>query len=276
MTPTIKNDVNTRHRFLDEAGDTAFFGRHSTPIIGLKDNVSLCFILGMVKIRSDLKTIRDEINRLEDVVINDPYYKEVPSIQKRANAPGGYYFHATDDPQEVRKEFFEFIKTLDLSFEAVVGRKIPSLFILKHNKRESEFYADLLSHLIKNKLQTGGDLILNVAERGNTTKNTNLGIALNKATDRFFKKNRGGMINTKVVFNVQTPRTEPILCVADYLCWAVQRVFERGETRYYNFISDKISLVVDIYDSEHYDRSGNYYTEKHPLTPINKLSPPSY
>ena len=84
------------------------------------------------------------------------------------------------------------------------------------------------------------------------------------------------MINTKVVFNVQTPRTEPILCVADYLCWAVQRVFERGETRYYNFISDKISLVVDIYDSEHYDRSGNYYTEKHPLTPINKLSPPSY
>jgi hypothetical protein len=53
-------------------------------------------------------------------------------------------------------------------------------------------------------------------------------------------------------------------------------VFERGETRYYNYISDKISLVVDLYDLEHYTNSGNYYTEKHPLTPINKLSPPSY
>lgn len=271
-----KNDINTRHRFLDEAGDTAFFGKYSTPIIGVKENVSLCFMLGMVKIRSDLNTIREEINRLENAVINEPYYKEVPSIQKRANASGGYYFHATDDPQEVRKDFFEYIKTLDISFEAVVGRKIPSLFIRKHNKNEAEFYADLLSHLIKNKLQTGGDLILNVAQRGNTTKNATLTTALNKATDRFLKKNCNGVVRTNVAFNVQTPRTEPLLCITDYLCWAVQRVFERGETRYYNFVSDKISLVVDLYDSGHYINSGNYYSEKHPLTPINKLSPPSY
>ncbi len=276
MTPKVKNDLNTKHRFLDEAGDTAFFGRHGTPLVGVKENVSLCFLLGMVKIRSDLQLIRDGINQLELEVIKDPYFKGVPSIQKKVKDKGGFYFHATDDPPEVRKMFYDFLRAIDLSFEAVVGRKIPSIFIRKHGKNDAEFYADLLSHLLKNKLQAGDDLILNIAERGNTTKNANLTTALNKATERFQRNNNGGVVMTKVVFNVQNPRTEPLLCLPDYLCWAVQRVFERGEPRYYDFVEDKISLVVDLYDSEHYEESKNYYRKGNPLTTLNKLSPPSY
>lgn len=49
-----------------------------------------------------------------------------------------------------------------------------------------------------------------------------------------------------VVFNVQNQQTEPILNLAGYLCWPVQRIFERGETRHYDFIGKKISLVVAV------------------------------
>jgi len=35
----------------------------------------------------------------------------------------------------------------------VVGRKIPALFARKHNGKDFEFYADLLSHLLKNKFK---------------------------------------------------------------------------------------------------------------------------
>ncbi|MBI5714702.1 MAG: hypothetical protein HZC38_14975 [Chloroflexi bacterium] len=152
----------TRHRFLDEAGDTTFYGEGKIPVIGIKDGVSLCFIIGMVKFRAPLNPIREEIRRLQSAVANNPYYKDIPSIQKKKLSAGGFYFHATDDTAEVRKEFYEFIKTLELSFEAVVGRKLPALYARKHNNRESEFYADLLSHLLKNKFQAGGDLILNI------------------------------------------------------------------------------------------------------------------
>jgi hypothetical protein len=38
---------------------------------------------------------------------------------------------------------------------------------------------------------------------------------------------------------------------------------------------DKISLVVDIYDREKYEGSRNYYKRANPLTPANKISPPS-
>jgi len=64
-----------------------------------------------------------------------------------------------------------------------------------------------------------------------------------------------------------------LFAVADYCCWAVQRVFEKGETRFYDYMQDKISLVVDLYDSEKYKSNLNYYTKKNPLTTKNKISP---
>ena len=109
-----------------------------------------------------------KVVQLQQQVQADPYYKGVPSIQKKA-LKDCFYFHATDDPAEVRKTFFEFIKSVDCSFEAVVGRKIPNLYERKHNGNETEFYADMLSHLLKNKLQKEGKIILNIAQRGKST-----------------------------------------------------------------------------------------------------------
>lgn len=264
---TRKEDISTLHRYLDEAGDTTFFGKGKVNIVG-QNGVSKCFILGVVKFKEPLKEIRQKVLDLQQTVCGDPYFNEVPSIQKKI-VKGGYYFHATDDVPEVRKVFYDYIKTINCSFEAVVGRKIMGIYINKHNGKESEFYADLLSHLIKNKLNKGGKLILDVASRGNSTKNHNLQSALQKAITRNSK--RGKPVATNVVFNVQNHLTEPLLNVADYFCWSIQRLFERGETRYYNFLNDQISLVVDLYDTANYKNSGNYYTVKRPLTKANKL-----
>jgi hypothetical protein len=261
------------HRFMDEAGDTTFYGKGMVSILG-QEGVSNCFLLGMLKIRTNLNPIREKILEMQRMIEADPYFK-VPSVEKKINK-GGFYFHATDDLPEVRKIFYDYIKTLDCSFEAVVGRKIPEIYARKHGNKENEFYADMLSHLIKNKLSLGKKLILNIAERGKTTKNQNLEIALQKAKKRFEEnvKNKDKLISTSVVFNVQNQKTEPILNIADYLCWAIQRVFEKGEMRYYNYMSEKISLVIDIYDTNRYQGNENYYTKKNQLTAKNKISPP--
>lgn len=261
--------IQTSHRFLDEAGDTTFYGKGKVIAIG-QPGVSLAFSLGMTKFNSDLNVLRQSVVELQHSVEADEYLKVIPSVQKKI-AKGGFYFHATDDPPEVRERMFKFIKIVDCSLEIVVGRKMPSLFLRKHNGKESEFYADLLSHLVKTKLKQNQKLVLNIAERGPSTKNANLDLALQKAVDRFGKKWDVSEIRSKVVFNVQNPRTEPLLNVADYLCWAVQRVFERGEMRHYDFVREKVSLVVDLYDSANYEGSHNYYTRNRPLTAANKL-----
>jgi len=282
-----KNEIKHNHRFLDEAGDTAFYGKGKTSILG-SAGVSNCFILGMVKFKQPLPDIRAAVSELQNKIAADPYF-DVVSVRKKKQATG-YYFHATDDLPEVRKIFFDYIKTIDCSFEAVVGRKTVERYETKHKGKEQYFYADLLSHLLKNKLHKEDRMVLHIAERGKSTKNQNLELALEKSKERLaVSTNRKNLqeredwwnieyvsrkdIKTNVVFNVTQPLQEPLLNIADYFCWAVQNVFEKGETRFYNFLQDKISLVVDLYDAEKYENWKNYYGPKNPLTAENKISP---
>lgn len=265
--------LNSDHRYLDEAGDTTFFGKGKRVIVG-ENGVSLTFSIGMLRIKGDHAKIRSEVLALQQEIAADEYLNCIPSIQKKISKKG-FFFHATDDPPEVRDKFYRFIKSLNVSLEVFVARKDPEFYERNHEGKESNLYADLLSHLIKSKLRQKGKLVLNIAERGNTTKNTVLDRALEKARERASYKLSREEMDRKVVFNVQNHYTEPLLNIADYLCWAVQRVFERGEMRHYNFMRDQIKLVVDLYDRENYEGFKNYYdNRKNPLSSENRISPP--
>jgi hypothetical protein len=275
------------HRFLDEAGDCTFYGKKRKNILGT-EGVSNCFILGMVKFKEDLQPIRVELQELQMQIANDPYFQVASVVKKKKS--GGYFFHAKDDIPEIRKIVFDFILKKKLSFEAVVARKSIERFTAQHKDKEQFFYADVLSHLLKNKMQKSQRLVLNIAEKGTSTKNNNLEMALEKAKERFAGSLTRKSINesddlaganvynrqdikTGIVFNVTKPVQEPLLNIADYLCWTIQRVFEKGETRYYDYMLEKISQVIDLYDKEKYEGFKNYYSAKNPLTAENKISP---
>jgi hypothetical protein len=263
----------TDHRYLDESGDTSFYGKGKDLIIG-KNGVSLSFSIGMLKLKGKHDIIRQQVVQLQQAIISDPYLNVIPSIKKKIDKKG-FCFHATDDPPEVRERFFKFIKAQKVTLEIYVARKEMERYERIHNGNEADFYADILSHLIKSKLKSQGKLVLNIAERGNTTKNKVLQNALEIAKKRAAYKVKESDMLRDVIFNVQNHYTEPLLNIADYLCWAVQRVFEIGDLRYYDFIKEKITLIVDLYDTEKYVGFSNYYNpSKKPLTSKNKLSPP--
>jgi hypothetical protein len=286
MSDVAKIIIN-EHWFLDEAGDTTFYGKGKTNALG-QNGVSQCFILGMAHFNEPLNEIRKKVIKLQHTIVNDPYFN-VPSVKKKVDG-NGYYFHATDDLPEIKKLFFDFIKTVDCKFEAVVGTKSIEQYETRHKGKEEYLYADLLSHLLKGKLKRENKLVLNVAHRGKSTRNHNLDLALEKAKERYAKDLTAESlrnttvrfkeiysrfdIETNVAFNVNNHTNEPLLNIADYLCWSVQRVFEKGETRFYDFVKDKIELVVDLYDFANYEGLKNYYTPNNPLTAANKKSPP--
>ena len=262
-----------KHYFLDEAGDTTFYGKGRVPIIG-HTGVSSSFTLGLLKAKDNLKIIRGGIEALSKQISEDKYFAGDLRLQKRINSPQGFYFHASDDSPEIRHLFFQHIQKLDLSFVAFVARKKYEIFQNKHHGEEAEFYADLLSHLIKDRLNLPQKVIFNIAARGNSTKNKNLNFALEKALSRKQgKSSEPQHPENQIVFNVQTPSIEPILSISDYFCWSVQRVFEMGETRYYDFLGEKVDLVVDLYDFENYEGSKNYYRRNRRLSPQNKIDP---
>ena len=264
-----------RHLYIEEAGDTTFYGKGRKPLMG-SPGVSKIFLLGLLKLKDDdQQQIRQRTIELQKEITASPYFNDIPSIKKQSEKDG-YFLHASKDPPEVRLKMYELIKNINCEFKVVVARKEYGRFAQKHNSNHSEFYADLLSHLLKDELALNSKLILNVARRGASTKNKVLDHALHIAAGRFAKNTRKEPATGLVSFNVQNPIREPILTIVDYLNWAVQRVFEMGETRYYEFIKDKIVIVKDLYDKANFENKQNHYGPSRPLTSNNRIDPPSH
>lgn len=268
----LKLNASKYHRFLDESGDMTFFGKGKVNILN-SNGVSKSFSLGLVEIKNNLDVTREEIKALCKLVEDDPYLNVIPSVSLKIKN-GGFWFHAKDDPPEVRKIMFDYLRLkLNFSLDIVVARKLLSIFESKHLKQEDEFYAELLSHLLKDKLAAYEKLVINVAARGTTTKNSTLTSGLEKAKIKFNKNRPDQKIKCDVVFNTQKYTQETLLSIADYSMWAVQRVFEKGETRYYDVIKTKIPRIVDLYDTEKYPNFKNYYGPSRPLTSSNIIGP---
>lgn len=244
----IKQPTHHYHRFLDEAGDTTFYGKGKIPIIGA-DGVSNYFILGMLTINESINEVREKLIQLQSNIANDSYLEAVPSIQKKKSKMG-YFLHAKDDVPEVRKIAFEFIKSINCHFDAVVGRKDYHVYEKKHNGNQAEFYADILSHLLHTSMNDFDKLVLNIAHRSRCTTHTNLEKGLQKATSIAKHKYPEASNCCDIVFNVQKPTTEPIINIADYFLWALQRKIERGENRYVDFLDTQISSVIHLYNNE--------------------------
>jgi hypothetical protein len=272
MSEQSPEPIPVTHRFIDEVGDTTFIGKGKNSILGT-EGVSLTFGMGILRIDRPLAEVRAEIIELHRQVESDPLLNTIPSVIKR-QANGGFFFHASKDTPEVRSVFLHYLRSLPCEAEVVMARKIPSLFANKHHGKDDEFYADVLSHLVKQRLKNRQRFVLNIAERGSSTRSKVLNEALAKAAGRAGRKWGASELQGEVVFNVQSPSREPLLTVADYLCWAVQRVFEKGETRFYDYLREKIRLVIDLYDTKNFVGNKNYYDNKrNPLTAQNKIGP---
>ncbi len=234
------NRPQALHLFLDEAGDTTFYGKKRKVIVG-QEGVSKWFLLGMVHFEQPLLVVRQSVLDLQKQIENDPYYLDIQSVGKR-KAAGGYFIHAKDDVPEIRKLVYEFIKNLPCRFEAVAFKKNPQQFEAVHNAQEGVFYSDVLSHLVKNHLDASEKIVLNIAQRGTSTKNVHLENSLRLAKSRH-STSTGVSVEPDIRFNVQTPANEPLINIADYFCWAVQRRLERDEARFENFIREKIGRL---------------------------------
>ncbi len=244
-----KQPLHHYHRFLDEAGDMTFYGKGRVPILG-EQGVSNCFILGMVKFHTDIIPIREKLFEMQNSIPLNRYYSTVASVLKRVKK-GGFYFHAKDDLPELRKEFFDFMLTLDFSFYAVVARKNYGIFERKHHGKSNEMYADLLSHLIEEEQDDESErIVYNIASLQSTTDFVNLKSAFEKAKTRFKQVNPTQEFGKKIDFNVQPFAIEPLLSVVDYLCWAVQRKLETGEDRFINYMESKVVKIIELHHGQ--------------------------
>ena len=229
-----------RWYFVDEAGDPAFFGKGKKLIVG-NDGCSRTLSIGFLR-TYDPEAIRDKLAEVRLEISKDKYLKDIPSITKTLRA-----FHAKDDCPEVRKLVYSALDKLEFAFQVVVGRKHVALFTGRHKASQDLFYDDLVSHLFSRQLHLATENTIIFARRGDKARQHALRAAVETGTEKFKQKYKNATATTVHIETSQSQQ-EPALQAADYVLWSVQRAFEKGEMRYFEYMREKIELVWDVYD----------------------------
>lgn len=252
--------------FFDEAGDTQILGRRGVNLIE-NGTASKTFMVGYLE-TDDPTTCRRKLKELHDRLQADEYLAEVPSMNSTNKS-----FHANKDCPEVRAEVYKLLKSLDIHFYCIVARKNLDLFRRKFNLKDKMIYKHLVSKLLENRLHQYKEIDLYFSSMGNVVRQDTMEEAIRSAIDQFNQKwGYENQSNIRVI--IQQNSEELLLQAADYLLWTVQRAYERGDFRHYNYIKEKIALVYDIFDTRGYKNKERslYYTQNNPLE-AKKIDP---
>ena len=247
---------------VDETGDPVFYDRRGNLIVG-QEGCSPILGLGFIE-TTDPAPIRRALAELHVHIAADKYLQAIPSIQKTNRA-----FHAKDDAPEVRFLVYQCLARLEFKAQFVIARKIERVFRNSFHANESEFYDYLVSLLFENVLHRHTRNRIYFAQRGSRTRQAQLEQAIRRGVTKF-EQRWETQVETEIRVEPQTAVGEPCLQVIDYMNWAVYRAFVKGEMRYYRFVEDKVSLLVDRYDTARYPK--NWYHRENPFD-IEKASP---
>lgn len=267
----MTNEPVIRHYFVDEAGDLTLFGRRGKVLVG-QPGCSKFFMLAVAQIQDPDHTSKT-LQELRERLLADPYFKDVPSMQPSARKTA-LFFHATDDLPEVRREVFKVLPSLGAKVQVAIRRKTKLVSwtrLLQASGKKLDVnmvYDDLVKRLFRN-LQHKADVNKIVfARRGKSARSESLHSALAKARLDFRRKWQKPYDNPPQISS-EFSYVCAGLQVVDYYLWALRRLYERGEDRFFELLRPSFRVIMDL-DDKRNKGYGEWYTDANPLTP-NKI-----
>ena len=264
-----KTDTSIRHYFIDEGGDGTLFSSKGKVLIDTK-GCSRFFMLGLLEV-SDPTALQQTLDNLRAQLMSDSYFDGVPSMRAEGRKTA-LAFHAKNDLPEVRRDVFELLRNIEgLRFFAVVADKWRVLdYVRQQNESNpdyryhpNELYDYLIPRLFRERLHQSSEYHITFSKRGKSDRTAALRQALQIARSRFAEQ-QNVITSTALQVSEARPKERAGLQAVDYFIWALQRLYERGEERYVNYLRATFRLVQDI-DDRRKAGYGVYYTQKKPL-----------
>ncbi|MBV9993883.1 MAG: DUF3800 domain-containing protein [Caulobacteraceae bacterium] len=204
--------------FADEAGDFAF---------KRGDSASRYFIVGTVALEScDIGTRLQALRR--DLAWRGKPLKD--------------YFHASEDRQEVRDAVFETIRDSEFQVHATIMEKAKAQPQVRESKERFYKYGWLyhLRHSNRKYLTASDELHITTASVGTKKGQAIFTSAVNDVVQQTVSR-------AQWATSFWPAATDPCLQVADYCIWAIQRKWEKGDSRSYDLINNKITHEYDMW-----------------------------
>jgi len=186
-------------------------------------------------------------------------------------------FHAKNDLQEVRREVFKILQNVELKVQVAIRRKkiladIASRSFKYAGKKinTDTVYDDLIKRLFKNLLHKADENKIFYARRGKKKREEAFYGAINKAKRNFEKKWQVS-VDKSITVTACYPHESIGLQIIDYYLWALQRLYEKKEDRFFNLLQRNYRLIMDI-DDKRNKEYGEWYSDRNPLT-VDKIIP---
>lgn len=236
--------IPKKYLFIDESGDPFFYGNRKKLLVG-SDGFQPYLIIGMIE-TENRKALRKAVVEFMENIKADSLYNSIPSIA----TDRGWFVHARGDLPEIRAKFFELLRNME-GFKAhiIIAKKNLNIFNKKHNNNPTEFYFDVLHHLLNGRLkETERQYNLYLSQRGNNSIHR-----FQEAVTKALAADKIELSST-IQYNLEIVQSKemPELSIIDYLIWAVQRNLLQGESRYFEALRSKYETVLNLYkEDEH-------------------------
>lgn len=261
------------HYYVDEAGDTTLFDKRGRVIVG-REGVSRVFMVGVLRL-DDPKVAHAALEALRARLLGDPYFKGVPSMQAEARRTA-LCFHAKDDLPEVRREVFHLLPRLGAKVVVAVRRKdyLLNAARMLHARgsklQPDDIYDDLVKRLFRNLLHKASRNVIIFARRGKSARERALERAIKRARSNFEKATG---ITSEAPTTIQSgyPSCHAGLQIVDYHLWALQRLYERREDRFFKLLRPAYRLIMDLDDTRN-KPYGEWYSDSN-LLELEKVKP---
>ena len=154
----------------------------------------------------------------------------------------GDYFHATTDTQEVRDKVFAVICEHDFRIQATVMEKSKSQPSIRET--DARFYQHAwYRHFqfgMSGSIRACSEMHITAASVG-TKKGQ---VAFTDAVRDVLRQTVGRLPHRS---NFWPCGTDPCLQLVDYCAWAIQRKWEKADTRSYDLIKDRMTYEYDMF-----------------------------
>lgn len=214
-----------RYLFSDEAGDFTF---------NREPNVSRYFIICTVAI--DTLQLGNDLTALRHALL-------------REGLPVGDCFHATTDAQAVRDRVYAVLAASDFTFQATICEKSKAQPQVRESKARFYKYPWYyhFRYGVAPRLKADDRLLVTAASIGTKREKQTYTSALKDVVNQ-----SAGHIDWTVDF--RPALADHCLQAADYCAWAVQRKWERADTRALNVIRSKLTYEYELwrYGNTHY------------------------
>ncbi len=236
-----QKNIPKTYLFIDESGDSVFYGNRKKLLVGT-EGFQTYLIIGMIE-TNNRKALRKAVVGFMEGIKADRLYNSIPSIA----TDKGWFVHARGDHPEIRAKFFELLRNLDgYKAHIVIAKKDLNIFNRKHNNNPTEFYFDVLHHLLNGKLKDNRKQYnLYLSQRGNNSLHR-FQEAVTKALAADKADNGAIRYNLEIVQSKEMPE----LSIIDYLMWAVQRKLLTGESRYFDAMKSKYETILHLYEED--------------------------